>query len=49
VIGLCAAALWRVAEGGAIALAAGGFFVGSLLVTSVRPARRTHGFVPPTA
>jgi manganese/iron transport system permease protein len=49
VIGLCAAALWRVAAGGAIALAAGGFFVGSLLVTSVRPARRTHGFVPPTA
>jgi ABC-type Mn2+/Zn2+ transport system permease subunit len=35
-VGLCAAAIWSVAAGGAIALAAGAFFVASLAITSRR-------------
>ena len=35
-VGLCAAAVWSVAAGGAIALAAGSFFVVSLAFTGLR-------------
>jgi manganese/iron transport system permease protein len=39
-VGLCAAAVWSIAAGGAIALAAGACFVGSLVVTTWRDAGR---------
>jgi ABC-type Mn2+/Zn2+ transport system permease subunit len=39
-VGLCAAAVWSVAAGGAIALAAGAFFVASLVIVEVREISR---------
>jgi ABC-type Mn2+/Zn2+ transport system permease subunit len=39
-VGLCAAALWDIAAGGAIALSAGALFLFSLGVTKVSASRR---------
>ena len=39
VLGLCAAAVWGIAAGGAIALATGALFVVSLAVSTIRSPR----------
>jgi manganese/iron transport system permease protein len=46
-VGLCAAAVWSIAAGGAIALAAGACFVGSLVVTTWRDAGRRRAVLAP--
>jgi manganese/iron transport system permease protein len=43
-VGLCAAAVWSVAAGGAIALAAGAFFVASLVIVEVREISRPRRY-----
>jgi manganese/iron transport system permease protein len=44
-VGLCAAAVWSIAAGGAIALVAGACFVASLVVTGLRDAGRRRRLV----